>query len=156
MQKVTKNYLSKVTRYFYFVTEQHCWYKHLRSRTDTRLQWRNRRLLSLTLCEDEFALSASSEIDDAEDVGCSELFEVRNSVRQLKQLPVGFHVKEHELLGVTVSELSCNVGTRQPNNETLCFVPAQSSSVLAGIICRRFAAIQWLMSTTHWLRWLRW
>jgi len=25
MQKVTENYLSKVTRYFYFVTEQH-WY----------------------------------------------------------------------------------------------------------------------------------
>ena len=24
MQKVTENYLSKVTRYFYFVTEQHC------------------------------------------------------------------------------------------------------------------------------------
>jgi len=24
MQEVTKNYLSKVTRYFYFVTEQHC------------------------------------------------------------------------------------------------------------------------------------
>jgi len=23
MQKVTENYLSKVTRYFYFVTEQH-------------------------------------------------------------------------------------------------------------------------------------
>ena len=24
MQKVTENYLSKVTRYFYFVTSQHC------------------------------------------------------------------------------------------------------------------------------------
>jgi len=24
MQKVTENYLSKVTRYFYFVIEQHC------------------------------------------------------------------------------------------------------------------------------------
>jgi len=24
MQKVTENYLSKITRYFYFVTEQHC------------------------------------------------------------------------------------------------------------------------------------
>jgi len=27
MQKVTENYLSKVTRYFYFVTEQHWKYK---------------------------------------------------------------------------------------------------------------------------------
>ena len=32
MQKVTENYLSKVTRYFYFVTSQHCishWHLHI-------------------------------------------------------------------------------------------------------------------------------
>ena len=50
-------------------------------------------------------------------------------------------------LGVTISKPSCNVGAWQPNDETLCSVPAQSSSVWAGFICRRFAATQWLIRT---------
>jgi len=48
------------------------------------------------------------------------------------------------LLGVTMSELSCRVGAWQPNNDTLCFVPAQSNSVLTGFICRPFTDVNCL------------
>ena len=46
MQKVTENYLSKVTRYFYFVIEQHCQRDQEQMRTKAKVavaggHWRN-------------------------------------------------------------------------------------------------------------------
>ena len=52
-------------------------------------------------------------------------------------------------LAVTVSEPICKAGAWLPNIEMLCLEPAQSNSVLAGFICKRFAAIQWPMSSTQ-------
>ena len=60
---------------------------------------------------------------------------------------------EHEHVYNVRAEMQGRGMATQQRHVLLHTVSAQSSSVLAGFICRRFAAVQWPMSTTHWLRW---
>ena len=50
------------------------------------------------------------------------------------------------LLGVTLSEPRCKVGAWQPNNDTLCFVPTQSSSVLT--VCFSVSAVSLFLTVS--------